>query len=157
MGRYIQNCSSAFSWAQRVGPSVSKGSDAYTNWSAPEYASDYRKTLDRWATPLSFTVFHELCHLLLNMDDYVLSRPFEWLGGTINKAYRFKGAVQLAQEQPDAIIDSVDNFTMSVFALFISENGWSTGIATKAGPVPSAAPRAPAGGGDGSDDSFQIQ
>lgn len=142
------------------------------------------------------------------VDDYVLSRPFEWLGGTINKAYRFKGAVQLAQEQPDAIIDSVDKFNMSVFgvslhygfsifgvhnffsfpfsipslcdfvstpspahsfqskllltsisplALFMSENGWSTSIATKAGPVPSAAPRAPAGGGDGSDDSFQIQ
>ena len=125
------------------------------------------------------------------------SQPFEWLGGTTNKAYRFKGAVQLVQEQPDAVIDNVDKFAMLVLgvslhygfpifgvhnffsfplsipslceivsapspahsfqsklllisisslALFMSENNWSTGIATKAGPAP-AAPPAPAGGG----------
>ena len=46
------------------------------------------------------------------MDDYILSEPIEWIGGTTNKTYRFKGAVKLVQEQPNAVIDNVDNFAM---------------------------------------------
>lgn len=128
MNQYIAICPGAFSFAQMVTPRATIGTDASVDWSDAKYNGNYEQSLEYWATPLSYTVFHELCHYLLNCklmdlavstlswpfsdDDYFLNTEVTWIGGTTNKAYKYNGATQLVAENPDAVENNVDNLGM---------------------------------------------
>lgn len=130
LNQYIQICPAAFSWAQRVQPLTTIGaSNAGTDWSKEQYVGSYEQSLDFWATPLSFTMLHELTHYLLRCrliylvlcvarqlsfsdEDYRLSTVITWIGGTTDKAYKYKGSKQLVADNIDLVINNVDNLAM---------------------------------------------
>ncbi|KAI9044987.1 uncharacterized protein KD926_010310 [Aspergillus affinis] len=131
MGKYIQVCSSAFSFAQMTEPrsTIDEHDDSSKDWSDSKYAGDYSQSLDYWATPLSYSMFHELTHFLLGYDDHPISEPVSWLGGTVNKAYKFNGAVKLVSDNVDKTATNVDSLGMLALSLFMKENNWSSGRA----------------------------
>ncbi|KAH8426060.1 uncharacterized protein LDX57_003800 [Aspergillus melleus] len=132
-GGYIQVCPAAFSFAQMTAPrdtiDSDKSEDSSVDWSDKEYEGDYRQSLDYWATPLSYSMFHELTHFLLGYDDHKISEPVSWIGGTVNKAYKFNGATQLVKEDIDKVSDNVDSLGMMALSLFMKACNWSSGRA----------------------------
>ncbi|TVY17241.1 hypothetical protein LARI1_G004233 [Lachnellula arida] len=109
INQYIAICPGAFSFAQMVTPRTTIGTDASIDWSGAQHNGNYAQSLEYWATPLSYTIFHELCHYLLNYEDYFLNTEVTWIGGTTNKAYKYNGATQLVAENPGDVENNVDN------------------------------------------------
>lgn len=131
---YIQICPAAFSFALLDLPETTIGSQNTVDWSAEAYSGRGEQSLEHWAKALSYIMFHEMSHLLLECklrldypvpllltvsdDDYYLHTAVQWMGGTTNKAYRYHGAVQLVAEDLDAVINNVDNLGMLALCEF---------------------------------------
>lgn len=62
MERYIQICPAAFSYAQMTQPRTYIAPDNTVDWSDGKFEGRFETQLDYWTTPLSYSVFHELCH-----------------------------------------------------------------------------------------------